>query len=80
MLRFTHDFRVPFTNNRAEQDIRMVKLQQKISGCWRTRAGARSFLLPRSYTSTARKQCQRPLAALAALASDRPWMPARAPT
>jgi transposase len=80
VLRFAHDFRVPFTNNRAEQDIRMVKLQQKISGCFRTRAGARSFLLLRSYTSTARKQGQRPLAALAALASGRPWMPVRAPT
>ena len=80
VLRFAHDFRVPFTNNRAEQDIRMVKLQQKISGCWRTREGARSFLLLRSYASTARKQGQRPLAALAALASGRPWMPARAPT
>lgn len=80
VLRFAHDFRLPFTNNRAEQDIRMVKLQQKISGCWRTREGARSFLLLRSYVSTACKQGQRPLAVLAALASGRPWMPARAPT
>jgi len=74
-LRFASDFRVPFTNNQAEQDIRMVKLQQKISGCWRTREGARSFLALRSYTSTARKQGERPLAVLARLAAGRPWLP-----
>ncbi len=43
-LRFAHDFRAPFSNNLAEQDIRMVKLQQKISGCWRTKEGAERFL------------------------------------
>lgn len=79
-LRFVSDFRVPFDNNQAERDIRMVKLQQKISGCWRTREGARGFLALRSYTSTARKQGQRPLAVLTRLAAGRPWLPAPAPT
>lgn len=57
----------------------MVKLQQKISGCWRTSGGASAFLALRSYVSTARKQGQRPLAALAQLASGRPWLPDPAP-
>jgi len=55
VLRFAHDFRVPFGNHQAEQDIRMVKLQQKISGCWRTPKGAERFLTVRSYITTARK-------------------------
>jgi transposase len=75
-LRFAHDFRVPFTNNLAEADIRMVKLQQKISGCWRTPQGAERYLRIRSYISTARKQGQRPLAVLSQLAAGTAWTPA----
>ena len=43
VLRFAHDFQVPFDNNLCERDLRMVKLQQKISGCWRTTQGAERF-------------------------------------
>jgi len=64
VLRFLDDLRVPFDNNQAERDLRMVKLQQKISGCWRTLAGAQAFLTVRSYVSTARKQRVNPLHAL----------------
>ena len=78
-LRFAHDFRAPFTNNLAESDIRMVKLQQKISGCWRSDQGARSYLRVRSYISTARKQDQRPLVVLSQLFGGQAWMPALAP-
>jgi transposase len=80
VLRFAHDFDVPFGNNQAEQDIRMVKLQQKISGCWRTMTGAERFLTIRSYISTARKNGIGTLNALDALSHGTPWLPASAPT
>jgi len=55
VLRFISDFDVPFTNNQAEQDIRMMKLRMKISGGFRTLAGAEIFATMRSVISTVRK-------------------------
>jgi Transposase IS66 family len=75
VLRSLDDTRVPLDNNQSERDLRMVKLQQKISGCWRTLAGAQAFLALRSYVSTARKQGMNPLAVLRQLFEGRPWLP-----
>lgn len=75
VLRFTVDFAVPFDNNQAERDLRMIKLQQKISGSWRTSAGAEAFCAVRSYIATAHKHGIGILDALRDAFNGDPWLP-----
>lgn len=76
VLRFLDDLRVPFDNSEAERDLRMMKVEQKISGGFRTAAGAATFCTNRGYLSTARKQGQHALTVLRDALAGHPFLPA----
>lgn len=80
VLRFANDFDAPFDNNQAERDIRMVKLQQKISGTWRTLTGARNYCAIRGYISTMKKHDHGVLEGLRRLFEGEAWLPGWNPT
>jgi transposase len=74
-LRFARDLRVPFSNNAAEQSIRMCKLRIKVSGCMRSMAGAEEFCAIRSYPATADRHGIGALEALTRAFQGNPWIP-----
>ncbi|MEE4187245.1 MAG: IS66 family transposase [Roseobacter sp.] len=79
VLRFVTDLRVPFDNNQAERDVRMPKLKQKVSGCFRSDQGFAHFAVIRSYLSTLRKQSADIYKSLVLTFQGSPPMPRLAP-
>jgi transposase len=75
VLRFVQNFRVDFTNNTAEKDLRMMKVQQKISGTFRSWQGAIAFCRIRSYIATCRKRNVNLIDALSSVFDGSPLLP-----
>jgi transposase len=78
ILRFMNDLDTPLTNNQAERDLRPGKIHRKVSGCFRTLAGAERHAHVRSYLSTTRKNDIPAITALTDLFNGNPWMPPKA--
>ena len=76
ILLFMHDFAVPFDNNQAERELRMLKVKQKISGCFRTDKGAAEFCRLRGYVSTMKKQGQGVMETIRSVYAGEVLMPA----